>query len=335
MESHSLRMGEISHQELLHFLARPLSGPGSQKTAIKNNPPYLGIQQPQKGLRSTQENIMHQYLDPEHDQFPQSTQSENTNLVFFKTVDLARKFYTYQTGRFPVTSSKGNKYILFAYHFDSNTIHAEPLKTRSVLDLTEAYQKLHSLLTNRFLRPHLHILYNECPTVLKTFMREVNEKFQLVLHRIHRRNSAERAIRTFKEHFIAGLSSTHKDFPLHIWCRLIPHAILMLNLLRQSRMNPKLSGYAQLHEGFNYNATSLALPGTQVIIHENPTVRGTWASHGVKGWYLGPSMNHYCCHHIYVTKTRGEIDSDCVEFFPHSTPLPYKSSAENSIIAAR
>ena len=46
-------------------------------------------------------------------------------------------------------------------------------------------------------------------------------------------------------------------------------------------------------------------------------------------------MNHYQCHHIYVTKTRGERDSDCVNFLPHNTPLSYKSSAENSIIAAR
>ena len=46
-------------------------------------------------------------------------------------------------------------------------------------------------------------------------------------------------------------------------------------------------------------------------------------------------MNQYCCHHFYVAKTRGERDSECVEFFPHNTPLPYKYSAENSIIAAR
>ena len=100
-------------------------------------------------------------------------------------------------------------------------------------------------------------------------------------------------------------------------------------------MNPKFSGYAQLHGYFNYNATPLAPSGTQVIIHEKPTVRGMWVPHGVKGWYMGPSMNHYCCHHVYVTKTRGERYSDCVEFFPHNTPLPYKSSAENAIIAAR
>ena len=89
-------------------------------------------------------------------------------------------------------------------------------------------------------------------------------------------------------------------------------------------MNPKLSGYAQLRGKFNYNATPLALTSTQVIINENPIVGDMWASHGVKGWYLGPSMNHYRFHHVYVTKTRGEQDSDCVEFFPHNNPPPLK-----------
>ena len=55
-------------------------------------------------------------------------------------------------------------------------------------------------------------------------------------------------------------------------------------------MNPKLYGYAQLHGEFNYNTTPLAPPGTQIIIHDKPTVRVTWAAHGVKRWYLGPSM---------------------------------------------
>ena len=132
----------------------------------------------------------------------------------------------------------------------------------------------------------------------KGFMREVNEKLQLFSPHIHRRNSSELYIRTFKEHFIAGLSSTHKEFLLHLWCRLLPHAILTLNLLWQSRMNSKLSGYAQLHGEFNYDATPLSPPGTPVIIHENPTVRGTWESHGVKGYYIGPSRNHYRCHHL-------------------------------------
>ena len=63
---------------------------------------------------------------------------------------------------------------------------------------------------------------------------------------IHRRNSAERAIQTFKNHFIAGLASIDPNFPLSNWCRLLPQAELTLNLLRPSRLNPKLSAYAQL-----------------------------------------------------------------------------------------
>ena len=121
----------------------------------------------------------------------------------------------------------------------------------SGLDLNTAYHELHSLLTNRGLTPNLHILDNECPYVLKIFMREVNERFQLVPPHIHRRNSSERAIWTFKEHFIAVRASNHKNFPLHIWCQILPHASLTLNLLRQSHMNPKLSAYAELHGEFN------------------------------------------------------------------------------------
>ena len=137
-------------------------------------------------------------------------------------------------------------------------------------------------------------------------MREVNEKIQLVPPQIHCINSAEWAIRNFKEHLIARLASTHKEVPLHLWCQLIPHANITLNLLRQSRMNPKLSGYSQLHGEFNYNATPLVPPVTQIIVHEKPTVRGTWAAHGVKLWYLCPSMDHYGCHCVYINKTRGE-----------------------------
>ena len=153
-------------------------------------------------------------------------------------------------------------------------------------------------------------------------MREVNEKFQLVPPHTHLRNLSERAIRTFNENFIAELAITHKEFSLHLCCRLLPHASFTLNLLWKSRMNPKTLWYAQIHRKFNYNATPIAPPGTQVIVHGKRTMGGTWESHGVKGWYLGPSMDKYRYHHIYFTKKRGECDSDCVEFFPHNTLLP-------------
>jgi hypothetical protein len=45
----------------------------------------------------------------------------------------------------------------------------------------------------------------------------------------HRHNAAERAIRTFKEHFLAWISSVDPTFPLHLWDRLLPQAGTNLN----------------------------------------------------------------------------------------------------------
>ena len=85
------------------------------------------------------------------------------------------------------------------------------------------------------------MLDNECPGGLKTFLRESSVKFQLVPPYLHRANAAERAIQTYKDHLIAGLSSCDPNFPLHLRDRLISHATLTPNLLRPSRLNQRLS----------------------------------------------------------------------------------------------
>ena len=128
------------------------------------------------------------------------------------------------------------------------------------------------------------MLDNECTGGLKKFMQQEGVNFQLVPPHSHRTNAAERAIQTFKAHLIAGLSSCNPNFPLHLWDRLLPQATLTLNLLRPSRINPRLSAEAQLNGAFDFNRTPLAPPGTKVLIFETPTQRRTWAPHGVDGW---------------------------------------------------
>ena len=120
------------------------------------------------------------------------------------------------------------------------------------------------------------MLDNECPGGLKTFLRKESVKFQLVPPYLHHTNAAERAIQTYKDHLIAGLISCNQKLPLHIWDRLILHAILTLNLLRPSRLNPRLLAEAQLNGAFDFNRTPLAPPGTRVIVHKTPNNRRTW-----------------------------------------------------------
>ena len=131
-------------------------------------------------------------------------------------------------------------------------------------------------------------------------MVQEKEDYQLVPPGIHRRNSAERAIRTWKNHFIAGLPSVDPNFPLNLWDRLVEQGHITLNLLRASRMNPKLSAYAQIEGEFDYNRTPLAPPGIKVIVHEKPKDRASWAPHGVEGWYIGPAMESYRCYRTFI-----------------------------------
>jgi len=122
---------------------------------------------------------------------------------------------------------------------------------------------------------------------------------------------------------------------MNLWCRLIRQAEITLNLLRASRINPRLSAYAQLSGAFDYNATPLAPPGIKCIIHEKPGQQGSWAPHGIEGWYVGPAMEHYHCWTIHVTSTNSKRIGDTVEFFPQYTKVPRLSSADAATYAAR
>jgi hypothetical protein len=244
------------------------------------------------------------------------------------------QLFTDPTGRFLTTSTSGNAYILVVYDYDSNYIHAEPMKNRTGPEILAAYQRAITMLASRGLRPLLQRLDNEASAALQQYMQEQQVDYQLAPPNIHRRNAAERAIRTFKNHFIAGLCSTDRNFPLNLWDKLIPQALITLNLLRGSRINPALSAQAQVHGAFDYNRTPLAPPGIRVLVHEKPTIRGTWAPHAVDGWYLGPAMAHYRCYRVWIWETTSERIADTLAWFPTKVVMPIASSAERAAAAA-
>jgi hypothetical protein len=57
-------------------------------------------------------------------------------------------------------------------------------------------------------------LDNKASAILQEFMSNQQINFQLVPPHIHCRNAAERAIHTWKNHFIASLCSTNQAFLL-------------------------------------------------------------------------------------------------------------------------
>jgi hypothetical protein len=201
--------------------------------------------------------------------------------------------YTDPTGKFLTPSVSGNQFIIIVYEYDGNYIYGAPMPDRTGPSIIAAYKIAIHLFESRGFKPLLQQLNNEASRALQTFMDEEKIDFQLAPPQVHRRNAAERVIRTFKNHFIAGLCSTNRDFPLNLWDKLLPQCLITFSLLRRSRINPQLSAQAHMHGAFDFNRTPLAPPCTKVLIHEKPNIRQIWAPHAVEGWYLGPALCHY------------------------------------------
>jgi hypothetical protein len=86
-------------------------------------------------------------------------------------------------------------------------------------------------LVERGLTTKLVKLDNEASKLLKAYLYKQDITFQLLPSYSHRQSSAERAIRSFKDHLIAGLCSTNQYFPMHLWDRLLPQAVMAFNML--------------------------------------------------------------------------------------------------------
>ena len=201
--------------------------------------------------------------------------------------EAAQKIYTDQPGRFPKKSSRGNQYIMVLTEVDSDAILVEPMKNRTAGEMIRAYQVLIDRLNSAGIFPKLHILDNECSADLKAVIKENGMKFQLVPPHDHRRNIAEKAISTFKDHFISILCGADKAFPLHLWDRLLRQAEHTLNMLRPSRMTPTISAYTYLWKQHDYNANPFAPLGCRVEAHLVPSIRESWAPHTASGFYIG------------------------------------------------
>jgi hypothetical protein len=286
------------------------------------------LDQERKGLSSTKETDTNQDNEnsAKKDAFPPQEKIKSSSCYYMiYNISTTRKTYTDLTGRFPHQSSRGNNYIFVAYNYDGNAILVEPIKNREADTIINTWTKIHKRLTNNGIATTHYILDNECSSAFKDTLRQHDITFELVPPHQHRRNAAERAIRTFKNHFLAGLATCHPDFPIREWDRLLQQAELTINLLRNSRLNPKLSAWAFLFGNHDFNKCPLLPPGTKVILHAKPGHRASWAFHGEQGWYTGPAIDHYRCLTCYVPKTHKSRITDTAAIVPSHIPIPQAS----------
>ena len=153
----------------------------------------------------------------------------------------------------PTTSSRGGKYIYVMYVYDCNAILTTEMNNICNKETIRAFTSLTEDSKSQGVNPCFHFMDNEASTALKLTMTTMNIKYQLLPPSNHRANNAERAIQTFKNHFIAGMCSVDKYFHLQFWDRILQQATISLNLLRQSRTLPHISAYTQIFGEFDFN----------------------------------------------------------------------------------
>ncbi|KAJ1389522.1 hypothetical protein B484DRAFT_301114, partial [Ochromonadaceae sp. CCMP2298] len=213
-------------------------------------------------------------------------------------VDLSESVHSDLTGRFPVPSRRGNNYVYVSVY--KGYIHSEPMPSRTAA----AYVKA----TSRDVERLLH---------------KAGVTIQYVPPHNHRANKAERAIRCWKNHYISMLCTTHPTFPLDLWDELLPQCEITLNLLRPYTVDPTISAYAGIHgKPYDFLQHPLAPVGTQVVIHDTPASRLSWAPHGVPGFYLGPALDHHRCYRVFTTQTQQTRVSDTIAWLPTAFKMP-------------
>ncbi len=186
-----------------------------------------------------------------------------------------------------VQTNRGNWLLMVYCDVDANNIDAEPMKDHKDNSMIRVYQELWAWMTcNQKEKPSMHILDNKASDAFKKEIR-TNCNLQLVPPDTHHRNLAERAIQTFKSHFIAIFAGIDPSFPMSLWDWLVPQTVLMLNLLQQANKTPAVSVYHYVNGPFNYNAMPLATLGCKVQMHESKNRRKTWDPHS------GTSVHHW------------------------------------------
>jgi hypothetical protein len=310
--------------------------PGLTSKRVRKHPTHSKatarghLDQHRQGYRSTKP-----LSQPVSDKPP----SPSGGSTYVQSRDMRETNHSDLTGRLPVTSQRGNNYLLIMYNEDSEYIHAEPMPNRSQGEYIKAYSRGYEFFNARGIHPRFEHMDNEASDALKVHLRDkLKVIYQLAAPGMHRTNHAERCIRTFKNHFISTLATTDHAFPLFLWDLLLPHAELTLNLLRESRTQPDISAWGHLHTStYDFSAHPLAPAGIAIHSHVKPHARTSWGIHGDAGFYLGPAPDSYRCHRVWVTDTLSERITDTVEWhptdamFPGSSPLDLLTTAYNDL----
>ncbi|KAL7529406.1 hypothetical protein ACHAXR_002951 [Thalassiosira sp. AJA248-18] len=261
----------------------------------------------QKGhMEGQRQNFRSTKAKSEQENTPPPVATKIEQGMFVKIVDLKETMYSDQTGKFPYLSSRGMRYIMVAYHTDPNYIFAEPMRNRTERQMIDAYNKIVKKMKAGGLGIKHHTLDNEISAEYKEAIKNNGATHQLVPPGDHRQNMVERAIQTFKDHFIGVLAPQVCTTLFRCIYGAASSNQLKCNSI--SYVNPTSHPKSQPMPIYTVTTILLKQPlaplGCPVLAHEKPDKRGTWSDYAIDAWNLGTSMEHHRCFKCYSKTTR-------------------------------
>ena len=104
---------------------------------------------------------------------------------------------------------------------------------------------------------------------------------------------------------------------------------MTLNMVRRSRINPRLSAYQQIWGNYDFTKHPMGIAGCKTITHLlRPKDRPCFSVHGIDGFYIEPDMESFRNFICYIPSTRDTRKSNTVQFFPRHTQMPETSSTD-------
>jgi hypothetical protein len=120
------------------------------------------------------------------------------------------------TGTFPFMLLEDNVCFPVVYHYESYAILALPISGFSDEIIFAAYKKQYELLESKGFDIKLNVMDNQASKIIKQYLTPKQCNLMLVKSNNHCVNAAERAIQTFKDHFVSALATTDSEFLLQL-----------------------------------------------------------------------------------------------------------------------
>ena len=287
------------------------------------------LQMQRQGVQSTNPTQSKAKAPQNHERSKETTRTPRTieATIFDRNGNV---IFADATGRFPLASADGKEYILVMTY--KNYIKPIAFANRGADTYVKAFREGIHFFKNLGHDVTGIVLDNETSASLTKLFKEEKLSYQFVPPGIKRSNKAERAIQTFRNHFLAVLGTVHKDFPLDRWDLLLQHVELTLNLLHPLQDDIMKSAYEGIFgQKYDFLKHPMGPAGTLVYVFELPSSRDKWATHGEVGFLLGAAMDTYRSYNCLIKSTGNKRTSNTVQFFPEPLHMPGSSKEEQLI----